>query len=112
MFAPPQQMKLDRGWMWHLLLLSSLAVAVVVAQEELSEADVADVDEDMGLDEELKVLMAEEEDEEEEEEEEAAMVMDEELSDETDGKDSASGKAEMDENVSFQVRNWSVNQRS
>ncbi|XP_062243246.1 calmegin [Platichthys flesus] len=95
-------MKLDRGWMWHLLLLSSLAVAMVVAQEELSEADVADVDEDMGLDEELKVLMAEEE--EEEEEEEAAMVMDEELSDETDGKDTASGNAEMDENVSFQVK--------
>uniref|UniRef100_A0A3Q3KC52 Calmegin n=1 Tax=Monopterus albus TaxID=43700 RepID=A0A3Q3KC52_MONAL len=54
-------MNLDRGWMWHALLLSYLALAVV-AQEKQSEADVSDIDANMGLDEEeLKVLMAEEE---------------------------------------------------
>ncbi|GAA6228581.1 calnexin-like [Lates japonicus] len=94
-------MKLDRGWMWCVLLLSSLAVATVAAQEKPSEVDVADVDDDMGLDEEeLKVLMAQEETEEE------ATVMDEDQSDETDGKGTASGKAgkaEMDANVSFQI---------
>lgn len=91
--------------MWCVLLLSSLAVATVVAQEKPSEADIADVDDDMGLDEEeLKVLMAQEETEEE------ATVMDEDQSDETDGKGTESGKAgkaEMDANVSFQVRNGS-----
>nr|XP_020451753.1 calnexin-like [Monopterus albus] len=90
-------MNLDRGWMWHALLLSYLALAVV-AQEKQSEADVSDIDANMGLDEEeLKVLMAEEEE---------ATVMDEEQSDETDRMDTASvkdGKAGMDENVSFQV---------
>lgn len=100
---PPKQMKLDRGWMWRLLLLSFLAVAIAAAQ---SEADVSDVDEDMGLDEEeLKLLNAEEKEQEEE-----ATVMDEEQFDETDGKDTASGeagRAAKDENVSFQVRNRS-----
>ncbi|KAF0037935.1 hypothetical protein F2P81_010809 [Scophthalmus maximus] len=98
-------MKLDRGWMWRVLLMSSLALAVVVvAQEKPSEADVADVDEAMDLDEDLKVLMAGKEEEEEEEEE--ATVMDEEQFDETDDQDTANGKAgktETDENVSFQV---------
>ena len=88
-----------------MLLLSTLAVATVVAQEKLSEADITDVEEDTGLDEELKVLMAEEEEEEEE-----VTVMDEEQSDETDGKGAASGKAGKagtDPDVSFQVRNGS-----
>ncbi|XP_045903822.1 calmegin [Micropterus dolomieu] len=91
-------MKLDRGWMWCMLLLSYLAVAAVACQEKQLEGDVSDVSEDMGLDEEeLKVLMAEEDEEEQEEE---ATVMDEDHSDET---DIASGKAGTDANVSFQV---------
>lgn len=90
-------MKLDRGWMWRLLLLSFLAVSITAAQE----ADVSDGDEDMGLDEEeLQLLEAEEKEQEEE-----ATVMDEEQLDETDGKDA--GRAVKDENVSFQVRNQS-----
>ncbi|XP_029007194.1 calmegin isoform X1 [Betta splendens] len=88
-------MKSDRGWMLHFLLFSFLAVALVVGQE----ADISDVDEDMGLDdEELKLLMAEDQDEEEE-----ATVIDEELPDETESMDTASGKTTLDENVSFQV---------
>ncbi|XP_030271187.1 calmegin isoform X2 [Sparus aurata] len=91
-------MKLDRGWMWRVLLLSSLAVAAVAAQDNQLEVDLSDMDEDMGLDEEeLKVLMAEEEEEEEEEE---ATVMDEDHSDEA---DTASGKTGTDADVSFQV---------
>ncbi|TNN38079.1 Calnexin [Liparis tanakae] len=92
-------MKLDRGgWMWCVLLLSSLAVAAQPAQFEV---DVSGVDEEAGLDdEELKVLMADEEAaaEEEEEEEEEAAVADENHADETDGTAS-----EKDANVSFQV---------
>uniref|UniRef100_A0A7N8XIG1 Calmegin n=1 Tax=Mastacembelus armatus TaxID=205130 RepID=A0A7N8XIG1_9TELE len=50
-------MKLDRGWLWCVLLLSSLAVALVTAEDKELDADVSD-DEEMGLDdEELKVLM-------------------------------------------------------
>lgn len=84
-----------------MLLLSCLAVAAVVAQERLEEADAADVDEDMGLDEELNVLMAEEEE---------ATVMDEEQSDEKEDQGKERGKgdmAEMDANISFQVSNES-----
>lgn len=74
-------------------------MAIVAAQK----ADVSDVDEDMGLDEEeLRVLMAEEQDEEEE-----ATVTDEDQPDETESKGTASGKAAADENVSFQVRKGS-----
>ena len=87
--------------MWGVLLLSSLAVAAVAAQDNQLEVDLSDMDEDMGLDEEeLKVLMAEEEEEEEEE----ATVMDEDHSDEA---DTASGKSGTDADVSFQVRNRS-----
>ena len=89
--------------MWRVLLLSSLAVAAVAAQDNQLEVDLSNMDEDLGLDEEeLKVLMAEEEEEEEEEEE--ATVMDEDHSDET---DTASGKSGTDADVSFQVRNRS-----
>ncbi|XP_017287980.1 calmegin [Kryptolebias marmoratus] len=86
-------MKMGGGWMWRLLLLSSLAAAATVAAHENQwEADVSD--DDLGLDEEeLKVLMAEDEEEEEEEE---ATVMDEEQSDEADQTSS-------DANVTFQV---------
>ncbi|XP_037327406.2 calmegin [Pungitius pungitius] len=94
-------MKLERGWMCFVLLLSLLAVASAATQGKQLEVDISDFDEDMGLDEEeLKVLMSEEEEEEEEEAEEAT-VMDEDHSDETDG--TASGKAGIDANVSFQV---------
>ncbi|TKS69252.1 Calnexin IP90 [Collichthys lucidus] len=97
------RMKLDRGWMWRLLLLSSLAVAAVAAQDKQSEVDVSDMDDDMGLDEEeLKVLMAEDEEEDEEEEREA-MVMDEDQSDDTDTGSGKAGEAVTDANVSFQV---------
>lgn len=81
--------------MWRVVLLTSLIVTAVGAQDKQSdvEVEVSDVDEDLSLDEEeLKVLMAEGEEEEEEK------VMDE---DETD----VSGKDKGDENVSFQVRN-------
>lgn len=85
-----------------MLLLSSLAVAAVVAQEKQPKVDESDVDEDMGLDEEeIKVLMAEDEEEEEEEE---ATVMDGEHSDEADDKGTGSRKSAIDANVSFQVR--------
>lgn len=80
--------------MWRVVLLTSLIVTAVGAQDKQSdvEVEVSDVDEDLSLDEEeLKVLMAEGEEEEEK-------VMDE---DETD----VSGKDKGDENVSFQVRN-------
>ncbi|XP_063739590.1 calmegin isoform X1 [Eleginops maclovinus] len=104
-----RKMKLDRGWMWCLLLLSSLAGAAAAAQEKQLELDVSDVDEDMGLDdEELNVLLAGEEEEEEEEmememeeEDDEATVMDEDHGDKTDG--TASAKAGVDANVSFQV---------
>ncbi|KAF3687200.1 Calnexin Precursor [Channa argus] len=91
-------MKLDRGWAWLVLLLSFLAVVVLAAQEKKSEADISDIDEDIGLDEEeLEVLMAEDKQEEE------ATVTDEEQSDETDSKGTANGKTAVDSNVSFQV---------
>lgn len=83
--------------MLRFLLLCFLAVALAGGQK----ADLSDVDEDMGLDdEELKLLMAEEQDDDEE-----ATVIDEELPDETESKDMASRKTALDENVSFQVRN-------
>ncbi|XP_049428786.1 calmegin isoform X3 [Epinephelus fuscoguttatus] len=88
------------GWMWCALLLSSLAVAAIAAQQKQVEIDVSDNDEDVVLDEEeLKVLMAEEEEEEDE-----ASVADEDHSDKTDGTESGEvGKAGTDANVSFQV---------
>ncbi|KAM7008629.1 calmegin isoform 2-T2 [Tautogolabrus adspersus] len=93
-------MKLDRGWMWCMLLLFSLALAAVAAQESQMEVDVSDVEDNMGLDEEeLKVLMGEEEEEEEEE----ATVIDDDNFDEADGKATAKGEAGTDGNVSFQV---------
>lgn len=82
--------------MWSLVLLTSLIVTAIGAQDKQSDVDVSDVDDDLSLDEEeLKVLMAEGE---EEEEEEATVT------DETD----MSGKDKGDENVSFQVRNVTV----
>ncbi|XP_069573887.1 calmegin isoform X2 [Brachyistius frenatus] len=94
-------MKLDGGWMWRLLLLSSLAAAAAAAHGNPSQAEVLDLDDELGLDdEELEVLMAE--DEEEEEEEEEVAVMDEEEHD-TDQKGAASGKAGGEADVSFQV---------
>ncbi|XP_041838419.1 calmegin [Melanotaenia boesemani] len=86
-------MKLGGGWMWRLLLLSSLAVAAIAAHGKQPETDVSDIDDDMGLDEEeLKVLMAEDEE---------ATVMDEEQSNDADEKGSVT--TETDANVSFQV---------
>uniref|UniRef100_A0A8C9YHJ3 Calmegin n=1 Tax=Sander lucioperca TaxID=283035 RepID=A0A8C9YHJ3_SANLU len=84
--------------MWRVLLLSSLAVAAVAAQEKQLEADVSDIDEDVALDEEeLEVLMAEEEEEE-------ATVMDEDHYDETvDTASGKAGKAEMDANVTYKT---------
>ncbi|KAM8880492.1 calmegin isoform 1-T1 [Spinachia spinachia] len=94
------QMKLERGWMCCVLLLSSLAVAAAATQGKQMEVDISDFDDDLGLDEEeLKVLMSEGEEEEDVEEE--ATVMDEDHSAETDGPES--GKAGIDANVSFQV---------
>ncbi|KAM8880493.1 calmegin isoform 2-T2 [Spinachia spinachia] len=93
-------MKLERGWMCCVLLLSSLAVAAAATQGKQMEVDISDFDDDLGLDEEeLKVLMSEGEEEEDVEEE--ATVMDEDHSAETDGPES--GKAGIDANVSFQV---------
>uniref|UniRef100_A0A7N8X2J3 Calmegin n=1 Tax=Mastacembelus armatus TaxID=205130 RepID=A0A7N8X2J3_9TELE len=48
-------MKLDRGWLWCVLLLSSLAVALVTAEDKELDADVSD-DEEMekGMSEILK----------------------------------------------------------
>ncbi|XP_060903199.1 calmegin [Labrus mixtus] len=93
-------MKLDRGWMWCMLLLFSLALAAVAAQESQMEVDLSDVEDNMGLDEEeLKVLMGEEEEEEDEE----ATVIDDDNFDEADGKATAEGEAGTDGNVSFQV---------
>uniref|UniRef100_A0A8C6NRH4 Calmegin n=1 Tax=Nothobranchius furzeri TaxID=105023 RepID=A0A8C6NRH4_NOTFU len=84
-------MKVGGGWVWRLLLLSSLTVAIVAAHEREPELDVSD--DDSGLDEEeLKVLMAEDGDEEEEE----ATVMDEEPAEEID-------EVATDSNVTFQV---------
>ncbi|XP_076001701.1 calmegin isoform X2 [Genypterus blacodes] len=93
-------MKLDRGGLRFLLLLSFLAVAAVAAQEMAPEDDISDTDLDMGLDDEdMTVLMAEEEE---------ATVMDEEQFDEAEGEETASEKGEdaedkADANVSFQV---------
>lgn len=70
-------MKVDRGWIWRVLLLTSLVATAIRAQDEQNE-------------EELKVLMAEEE-----EEEEVTLVD----KDEVDVR----GKGGGDENVSFQV---------
>lgn len=83
-------MTVDRGWTWRVVLLTSLVVTAIGAQDEQSDVEVSDVDEDLSLDEEeLKVLMAEGGEEK---------VTDK---DETD----MSGKEKADENVSFQVRN-------
>lgn len=85
-------MTVDRGWTWRVVLLTSLIVTAIGAQDEQSDVEVSDADEDLSLDEEeLKVLMAEGE-------EEKATVTDK---DETD----MSWKEKADENVSFQVRN-------
>lgn len=85
-------MMVDRGWMWRVVLLTSLIVAAVGARDKQSDVDVSDVDEDLSLDEEeLKVLMAEDEDEK-------TTAGDDDESD-------VSGKDKADENVSFQVRN-------
>lgn len=55
-------MKLDGGWLWRALLLSSFAVALAAADEMQSEADISDVDDSLGLDEdEMRVLMSEDE---------------------------------------------------
>lgn len=70
-------MKVDRGWIWRVLLLTSLVATAIRAQDEQNE-------------EELKVLMAEEE-----EEEEVTLVDKDEVD--------VSGKGGGDENVSFQV---------
>lgn len=87
-------MAVDRGWMWRVVLLTSLIVTAIGAQDKQSDVEVSDVDEDLSLDEEeLKVLMAEEEGEEDK-----ATVMDKDEAD-------MSEKEKGDENVSFQVRN-------
>ncbi|CAG5882137.1 unnamed protein product [Menidia menidia] len=90
-------MKMAGGWTWRLLLLSSLAVAAVAALEKQTEfGGAAEVDEDLGLDEEeLRALMAEEDQEEEEEEEEATVMDDEQV------EEPAGSGAESE--VSFQV---------
>uniref|UniRef100_A0A672I1B1 Calmegin n=1 Tax=Salarias fasciatus TaxID=181472 RepID=A0A672I1B1_SALFA len=78
-------MKLDGGWVCRALLLSSLvAMAAAASMEEQPDADMLDLDdEELGLDEEeMQVLMAEDEEEEDE-----ATVTDEELPEETGGKD-------------------------
>lgn len=76
--------------MWSVVLLTSLIVTAIGAQDKQSDVEVSDVDEDLSLDEEeLKVLMAEGEEEE-------ATVTDD---------TNMSGKDKGDENVSFQVRN-------
>ncbi|XP_047433617.1 calmegin [Mugil cephalus] len=86
-------MKVDRGWIWSVLLLSLLAVAAVAAHEKQAEAE--DLDDDVGLDEEeLNALMAEEEE---------AMVTDEDQSDETQDEGAESGRTGTDADVSFQV---------
>lgn len=83
-------MKVDRGWIWRVLLLTSLLVTAIRAQDEQSDIQGSDADE-LGLnEEELKVLMAEEE-----EEEEVTLVDKEE--------EDVRGKDGGDENVSFQV---------
>lgn len=80
-----------------MLLLTSLTVTAVGAQDE-PEVEVSDMDEDLGLDEEeLRVLMAEGEGKTDE-----ATVMDKDVSD----ADTAHSKEGADANVSFQVRNW------
>lgn len=89
-----------------LLLLFSLALAAVAAQESQTGTDFSVDDEDMGLDEEeLEALMGEEEREEEEEEEEDddATVMDDDNFDDADSKDTMKEKDGTDGNVSFQV---------
>ncbi|XP_077381596.1 calmegin isoform X3 [Festucalex cinctus] len=59
-----QRMKLDRRWMWRMVLLFFLTLAVVMAQKqsELDQSD--DDDEEIGLDEEeMEPLVTEEEEE-------------------------------------------------
>uniref|UniRef100_A0A3Q2QQ52 Calmegin n=1 Tax=Fundulus heteroclitus TaxID=8078 RepID=A0A3Q2QQ52_FUNHE len=87
-------MKLGGGWVWGLLLLTSLAAAA--SSDERAESEVLDGDGDMGLDEEeeVKVLTADDDEEDE------AMVTDEEQFDEE--KDGAE-KSDVDANVTFQV---------
>ncbi|TWW59748.1 Calmegin Precursor [Takifugu flavidus] len=73
-------MKVDRGWIWRVLLLTSLVATAIRAQDEESDVQVSDADELSLNEEELKVLVAEEEEEVD-----------------------VSGKDGGDENVSFQV---------
>lgn len=83
-------MKVDRGWIWRVLLLTSLVVTAIRAQDEQSDIHDSDADELSLTEEELKVLMAEEE-----EEEEVTLVDKDEVD--------VSGKDGGDESVSFQV---------
>lgn len=92
-------MKVDRGWIWRVVFLTSLIVTAIRAQDEQSDVEVSDTDEDLSLnEEELKVLLAEGE-------EEMVTIMDK---DEMD----TSGKDDGVENVSFQVMdsisNWNL----
>lgn len=73
-------MKVERGWIWRVLLLTSLVATAIRAQDEESDVQVSDADELSLNEEELKVLVAEEEEEVD-----------------------VSGKDGGDENVSFQV---------
>lgn len=75
-------MKVDRGWIWRVLLLTSLVVMVIEAQDEQPDVHVSDADE-LSLNQE------------EEEEEVVTLV----------GKDEVHVRGEDggDENVSFQV---------
>lgn len=82
-------MKVDRGWIWRVLLLTSLVATAIRAQDEQSDIPASDADELSLNEEELKVLMAEEE------EEEVTLVDKDEVD--------VSGKDGGDENVSFQV---------
>lgn len=85
-------MKVDRGWIWRVIFLTTLVVTAIRAQDEQSDVEVSDIDEDLSLnEEELKVLLAEGE-------EEMVTIMDK---DELD----MSGKDDGVENVSFQVSN-------
>uniref|UniRef100_H2S6R7 Calnexin n=1 Tax=Takifugu rubripes TaxID=31033 RepID=H2S6R7_TAKRU len=58
-------MKVDRGWIWRVLLLTSLVATAIRAQDEESDVQISDADELSLNEEELKVLVAEEEEEEE-----------------------------------------------
>ncbi|XP_056135901.1 calmegin [Lampris incognitus] len=94
-------MKLGRGWLWCMLLLSSLAVTAVAAQEKHSGVDDFDPDSDtdLGLDEEEREALMDDEEEEE------ALVEEEKETDYKDGENGKEkfGKEGADANVSFQV---------